>query len=192
MVVSDKLKIAAKKQLLKDQPLLDVEHTRLQLVQWLTQAQFPLEPGTASWDECVRTFPTAPDDKEAETGRRIRIVFSLQSKQNSYFISILESLVPENRGVYSLIAYVDWQKHEWEMQSFVNREYEGYFDATLSAKHTVWAQNFKNESFVEALNNTAIAILSHELEPRPPNGRIGTPIGRTRRVEPGEIESDDQ
>ncbi len=176
MAVSNKLKEAVKHELLKGQPLLDIKLICSKLAEWLTNADFPCEAAASSWSECLRTFPATEQDKKLEEGRRIRIVFCLHTKESRYLITIMESLALNNRGVYSIIAYVDWKNKEWEHQRVLEQAYEGKFDDALRASQTVWAQHFTENDFTIALDNVARAILANELEPECTPDSIGQPI----------------
>ncbi len=59
--------------------------------------------------------------------------------------------------------HVNWKSNEWRLQKALEEVYTGQFDDALKAKHTIWAQTFRQWQLHEALNGCALAILGQEL-----------------------------
>lgn len=184
MAVKESTKEAVKLALLKGQPLFNVDQGKQALISWLTNAGFPPPAPASDWDKAINTFPPEPGDANADAGRRVRLAFRLFTPRNRYVIMIMESFVPENRGVYSLMACVGWHKDELALQQSIEKVYTGRFDDDSRPLQTIWAQNFKMTEFDEALDATAKAILGRELKSEPPDDSTGSPISHppTERV----------
>ena len=163
MPVSKDVKDAAKKELLQKEPLLDVVGTKAVLLKWLGQWNRPDNPDSNDWTDLVREFPASEEDKQAHKGTRMRLAVRLNTNTNRYLVAILESLAPDSRGVCFVSLYVNWKEDEYRLQQVVERSYVGRFDDTLKAKHTLWAQTFREGELLDALNSCAMAILGHEL-----------------------------
>ncbi len=163
MPLSKARKSAVKKELLLNQPLLDVVGTKVVLLKWLGQWNRPDNPDSNDWADLVQEFPADPGDNELTSGMRMRLVVRLATSGNRYLVAVLESLDPHSRGVYFISVYVNWKESEYRFQQVVESSYVGHFDGTLKAKHTLWAQTFRRRELLDALNSCAVAILGHEL-----------------------------
>jgi len=176
MAVDQKTREAIAKKLRKEIKLMDVDEVKKEVVEWLDDIPYPEYPNKNSWAECVTTYPAKPEDKELESGIRLRISFKLYTADNEYLVSMLESLSPESRNTYFLTVHLNWKKHEKLVQEKIEMNYRGHFDDILKAKHTVWAQTFEMPEIREALGNAAKAILGLELKGDPPEITGGIPI----------------
>ena len=163
MALSKAAKSAVKKELLLEEPLLDVVGTKTVLLKWLGQWNRPDNPDSNDWTDRVQEFPADPGDNELTSGMRMRLVVRLTTSGNRYLIAILESLDPHSRGVYFISVFVNWKENEYRFQQVVESSYADHFDGTLKAKHTLWAQTFRRRELLDALNSCAVAILGHEL-----------------------------
>ena len=163
MPVSKEVKEAVLNELQKDEPLMDIEGIKQELLDWLAQIPFPAYPGAACWEDCLQAFPAAPEEKQQKSGISIRLTLPLYTRENKYLIAIMESLDPASRGVYFLSMHVNWKSNEWRLQKALEEVYTGQFDDALKAKHTIWAQTFQQKQLHEALNGCALAILGQEL-----------------------------
>ena len=184
MPVSKEVKDAVKRDLLRKQPLMDLPVLKKVLLEWLMQWNRPDNPNSNNWNDLVQEFPADPGDNELTSGTRMRLVVRLATSENRYLIAILESLDPNSRGVYFISVFVNWKEDEYRFQHVVESSYAGHFDGTLKAKHTLWAQTFRQRELLDALNSCAVAILGHEL--------IVPPIDETPDMvkrRPGEIPS---
>lgn len=179
MPVSNKLKSAVKKQLLQEEPLMNVEEFRLKMLGWLAQFDFPAYPDARSWTEVLRSFPTLPGEETKESGLKVRLTLYLYTRQCPYLITVIENFNPDSRGVYILSAHVNWKGREKRLQRTLESGYTGKFDDILRAKHTVWAQTFRESEFIEALNSCAVAMLGRELEGQAGRTDDGQPVIRT-------------
>ena len=158
-----------KKEVQQSQPLMDTDEVKEVFLDWLAEIKFPAYPNAASWEECLKVFPPEPEEKELESGRRIRLALCLFTRENQYLLTLSENLDPTSRGIYSLSVHVNWQEKEKQLQKLVEETYTGHFEDTLRAKHTLWAQTVRVEDIREALNNCAVAILGNELVGRREN-----------------------
>jgi len=168
MPTKEELQQAIKDQYQRDLPLLDVERMRLSFLSWLAELKLPSSPEPTTWSEHIKTFPASDDDKKQNAGTRLRVALRLYTKENQYLIAVTESLVPANRGVYSLSLHVNWKDHERLQQKILEETYTGKFDDTLRARHTLWAQTVRWGDIADALNACAIMILGNELVAAPP------------------------
>ena len=136
------------------------------LLRWLKQ--FPA-PGDVDggWEHSVHVFPADPEDAKADEGTCIRLAVRMATATNRYMIALMESLDPQSRGVYFATVHVNWQEDEYRAQETVEQSYAGQFDGALKAKHNLWTQTFRLHDVHKALNSCAIAILGHELTPKP-------------------------
>jgi len=184
MPISDQAKQAMLIELKKHEPLMDIESTRRELLDWLEQLPFPAYPDVSRWEDCVKTFPLDENDKKSDSGLRIRLAVRLFTAQNRYVISIMESLDPSSRGVFILTAHVNWKESERKKQMMVDRGYIGHFDDVLKARHTIWAQTVRQGELHDGLNSCATAILGNELTGRCRDDAEGTPvtIGPPQRI----------
>ena len=163
MPVSKEAKEAVLNQLRKDDPLMDIESTKQELLDWLAQIPFPAYPDAACWEDCLQAFPAAPEENQQKSGISIRLTLPLYTRENRYLIAIMESLDPASRGVYFLSAYANWKSNERCLQKALEEAYAGQFDDALRPKHTIWVQTFQKGELHEALNGCALAILGQEL-----------------------------
>ncbi|RKX24769.1 MAG: hypothetical protein DRP47_10855 [Candidatus Zixiibacteriota bacterium] len=171
MVVKKELQKAVLNELLKSEQLMDLAQIRKEFLQWLEQLPFPGNSETESWEDHIREFPAKSGEEQLESGLRVRLNLPLQTKENRYLLSILESLAPTSRNVYIISVHVNWKDNEWQLQKNVEESYTGYFDDAPKASHAIWAQNFIPGELGHALNSCVIAILGHELirQPQQPN-----------------------
>ena len=174
MPVPKEVKEAVLNQLRKDDPLMDIEGTKQELLDWLAQIPFPAYPGAACWEDCLQAFPAAPEEKQQKSGISIRLTLPLYTRENKYLIAIMESLDPASRGVYFLSVHANWKSNEQCLQKALEEAYTGQFDDALRAKHAIWVQTFQKGKLHEALNGGALAILGQEL------------VGETRTDNEGE------
>ncbi len=163
MPLSKAVKSAVKKELLQKEPLLDVAGTKTVLLKWLSRWNRPDNPDSNDWADLVQEFPADPGDNELTSGTRMRLAVRLNTKANRYLLAILESLDPHSRGVYFISVFVNWKEDEYRFQQVVENSYAGHFNDALKAKHTLWAQTFRQRELLDALNSCAVAILGHEL-----------------------------
>lgn len=178
MPIDSRTKALLKKHLEKEQPLMDISEIKKDFLEWLSQVKFPPYPNATSWENCLRVFPPAKDEQELDSGRRVRLVLPLQTKENLYAISIIENLEPSNRGVYTLTVHVNWKQDEWHKQKIVEIGYKGEFIDAPKARHTIWAQTVRPGFLWEGLNACAIAILGNELVGSTPIRSKGESIHR--------------
>ena len=163
MPVSKEVKEAVLNELQKDEPLMDIEGIKQELLDWLAQIPFPAYPGAVCWEDCLQAFPAAPDEKQQKSGISIRLTLPLYTRENKYLIAIMESLDPASRGVYFLSVHANWKSNERCLQKALEEAYTGLFDDALKAKHAIWVQTFQKGELHEALNGCALAILGQEL-----------------------------
>jgi len=159
---------AVKRDLLKKESLMDLPAFKKMLLDWLMQWNRPDDPDSNDWADLVQEFPADPGDNELTSGMRMRLVVRLATSGNRYLIAVLESLDPHNRGVYFISVFVNWKEDEYRLQQMIEENYAGHFDGALKAKHTLWAQTFRQRELLDALNSCAMAVLGHELI-APPN-----------------------
>lgn len=179
MPVSNKLKSAVKKQLLKKESLMDVKEYRLKMLGWLAQFDFPAYPKARSWTEVLQSFPTLPGEETKESGLKVRLALYLYTRQCPYLITVIENFNHDSRGVYILSAHVNWKGREKRLQRTLEAGYTGKFEDILRAKHTVWAQTFRESEFIEALNSCAVAMLGREFVGQVGCNDEGKPVLRT-------------
>ncbi len=184
MPLSETVKSAVKKKLLQKEPLFDVAATKAVLLEWLGQWNRPDNPDSNNWNDLVQEFPVDPGEKELTSGTRMRLVVRLATSGNRYLIAILESLDPNSRGVYFISVFVNWKEDEYRFQQMIEENYAGHFNDALKAKHTLWAQTFRQRELLDALNSCAAAMLGHELVASPTD----EPLDIVKR-RPGEIPS---
>ena len=144
-----------------------------ELQDWLAELKFPKYPDATSWDEAVIEYEPTPEDFEAKTGIKVRFALRLYTAENQYLISIMESLGSADAGNYVLTVHVNWQSEELRKRKALEEIYGSQFDEMLKAKHTLWAQSFREGKLTEALNAGVVAILGHELKAEPPKEQIG-------------------
>lgn len=144
-------------------PLMNIEGVRGDLLDWLAEFRLPSGSQAQSWADLVQVFPAEPEDKEATSGVRIRLALRMATKENQYLIAIMECLARDSRGVYLLSVHVNWKPREQQIQKLVEEHYRGHFDDVLRARHTLWAQTFRDGELSEALTSSVKAILSNEL-----------------------------
>lgn len=175
MPVSNEVKSAVKKELLKNEPLMDLSVIKSDLLRWLEQ--WPIPGGAdGGWEQLVHEFPAASEDAKADKGACIRLTVRLNTSSNRYMIALLESLDPQSRGVYFATVHVNWKEDEYRQQEAVEQSYAGQFDGMLKAKHNLWTQTFRAHELHKALNSCAIAILGHELTRQPEKKEHGERI----------------
>jgi len=155
------------KEVPEKKPLLDVEATRAELLQWLAEVKLPPGNKTTAWDGVLQDFPGKPEEVNATSGVRLRLALPLATKENKYLIAILECLELDSRGTYLICVYVNWKAPERQMQKLVEEGYRGHFDDVLRGRHTLWAQTFRSGELTSALACCSKAILSKELVSRP-------------------------
>lgn len=141
--------------------MMDIAKIKLGLLDWLAQLKFPPYEGLNGWDDCIREFAVKED--EPRGGLRIRLALRLHTGQNCYLLSIMECPDSGSPDVHILTAHVNWKQQEWQIQRVLDDSYGHGFKDMLKAKHTVWAQTFRDYELHEALNAAAIAILGNEL-----------------------------
>jgi hypothetical protein len=147
----------------KELPLMDVEKMRQGVLDWLRQIRYPSGSPGSSWEDLLRVYPTEEGDKQLESGVIIRLALALHTTQNAYLLSLMECLAPDSREVYILCAHVNWKESEKRLQKSLDEGYVGSFEDVLRARHTVWAQTFRESELPEALNSCALALLGREL-----------------------------
>jgi hypothetical protein len=150
-------------------PSMDLDEIKGEFLEWLVGLRFPPSPDAVSWAESLQVFPPTREEKELETGRRIRMALRLYTHENQYLIALSENLAPESRGVYALSVHVNWREKEKQLQKQVEETYTGHFNDSLRPKHTLWAQTVRHEDIHEALCHCAVAILGNELVGRREN-----------------------
>ncbi len=167
MPISEEVKKTVAKELghelRKDEPLMDINAIKEELLTWLEQIKYPDKTDSDAWEERLTLTPPLPEERKLESGLRIRITFRLFTEKNQYLISIMESLVPASRGNYILSTHVNWQEKERHLQKLVENAYKGQFDDLLKARHTIWIQTFRKGGLFDGLNSCAMAILENEL-----------------------------
>jgi len=163
-------------------PLMDIDEVKTEFLAWLAEVRFPACPDAASWEECLQVFPPEPEEKQLESGRRIRLALRFYTRENQYLIALSENLAPESRGVYSLSIHVNWQEKEKQLQKLVEETYTGHFEDSLRAKHTLWAQTVRVEDIQEALSSCATAILGNELVGRKENKIDKTTVNKPQQT----------
>lgn len=178
MVVDRETREAAKKELERQQPLMDVAEMEKDFLLWLAELKFPNTPDGASWQDCLRTFPSTDEEQNLESGRRIRLALQLYTTENQYVISIIENLQPSSRGTNTICVHVNWRLDEWQKQKTLEDNYKGAFDDLPTARHTIWAQTFRPGGLSSALNACAVAILGNELTGRSQTRTIGEHLKR--------------
>ncbi|MBN1212828.1 MAG: hypothetical protein JXA92_09655, partial [candidate division Zixibacteria bacterium] len=151
------------KEIQQSQPLIDTDEVKEEFLAWLAEVKFPAYPDAKSWEECLQVFPPDPEEKQLDSGRRIRLALRLYTRENQYLVMLSENLAPESRGVYSLSVHVNWRDKEKHLQRLVEETYTGHFEDSLRSKHTLWAQTVRVEDIQDALGNCATAILGNEL-----------------------------
>ncbi|MFQ5499831.1 MAG: hypothetical protein ACE5FH_09175 [Candidatus Zixiibacteriota bacterium] len=169
MAVSKQTKEAVKKQLQKKQPLMDVAQMKERLIEWLTRLGRSEGIGQIDWSNRLRVRYPVPGEEELEQGARVRLALPVYTGTNRYVLSVIECLKPESRANYTICVHVNWTPDEFHLQKLVETGYRGQFDGSLRAGHTVWAQNFLEIEFEDALTSCILAILGHELSPEPPS-----------------------
>jgi hypothetical protein len=163
-VKEDTQKIITKelaRELGKKEPLMDIDAIRDEVLGWLEQMRCPDK--NENWADCLVITPPLPEERELESGLRIRIRFRLFTEKNQYLVSIMESLDPVSRGNYILATHVNWQEKERQLQKQVENAYKGKFEDILKARHTIWIQTFRKGELFDGLNSCAVAILENEL-----------------------------
>ncbi len=165
MADSRDIKEAPSEELLKAQPLMDVDLVKKELLDWLAELRFPVSAGKHAWDDCIKVNRPTEEEQTVGEGHRIRVSLTLHTRVNHYLILIIENLAPDSREVFAISVHVRWQKEEWQMQRHADANYKGEFTDIPKARHTLWAQNFRIGQLHEALNACAVAILGHELVP---------------------------
>jgi len=152
----------------KDAPLLDIELLKRDLLTWLAQIKFPRSEREGSWEECIREYPSTPEEKGIESGVRIRLTVALRTNDNRYLLSVMECLAPDSRGVYIIAVHVNWKEVEWRKQKALAEGYVARFNDVLEPRHTIWVQTFQEKELPDALSACAVAILGNELVGAPP------------------------
>jgi hypothetical protein len=163
MPTKEQLQQAIKDQYQRELPLLDVERMKLSFLAWLAELKLPASTEVATWDDCIKTFPSSDQDKQQDSGHRLGLALRLHTKENQYLIAVTESLNPTDRGVYSLSLHVNWKDQERFQQKILEETYRGAFDDALRARHTLWAQTVRWGDVSDALNACAVKILGNEL-----------------------------
>ncbi len=143
---------------------MDVEKVRQGVLDWLRQIKYPSGSTGSSWEEQLTVYPSDEGDKKLESGVKIRLALTLRTAQNSYVLTIMECLAPDSREVYILSAYANWKETEKRFQKSLDKGYLGRFEDVLRARHTIWAQTFRESELPEALNSCALALLGNELQ----------------------------
>ncbi len=167
MPVSQKVKDAVLTELQKSEPLMDVEAIKKEFLEWLASLPLPSSSSVKQWEECLRLYPSTPEERHLTSGVRVRLSLPLYTHTNKYLIVIMESLTPASRGIYFLSAHVNWQEKEWRRHKALEELYHGKSEDSLKAIHTIWAQTFRQGELAEALNDCAKAMLGHELVGKP-------------------------
>lgn len=176
MAVSKETKKAVANQLRSQLPLMDIQKTKLVFLSWLKQMKFPGYGKVQSWDDWIFESEEESPDEIPTSGTKVRLSAKLYTATNRYLISILELLEIKSRENYIVCVHTGWKDDELRIRRRIEKEYTGNFNENLRAKHTVWAQNFKNGELFDALNACGAAILARELADEPPADECGTPI----------------
>lgn len=150
-----------------------LEKIRKELNGWLTELKFPSYPDATSWQDVLLEYKQTPEDFDAQKGVKVRFALKLYTTENQYLVSIMESLGAIDVGNHVLTVHVNWQSEELRKRRTLEETYGSHFNEMLKAKHTIWAQSFRDGKLTEALNAGMIAILGHELKPEPPKEHIG-------------------
>ena len=166
MPVSKNVQAAVKKELLKNEPLMDLSAIKKDLLRWLEQLPVPGDVD-GGWEQLVQEFPAEPEDAKEDKGICIRLTVRLTTATNRYMIALMESLDPKNRSVYFATVHVNWKEDEYRKQEAVEQSYSGEFDGLLKAKHNLWTQTFRVHEIHKTLDSCAFAILGHELTKQP-------------------------
>ncbi len=148
-------------------PLMDIAAARKELLEWLAPLRLPAGVEAVSWEDLIQQIPTHPEEEKESTGLRVRLALRLCTREHRYLISIMECLDPDSRDVYTVSTHVDWKSDERQMQKLVDEGYRGQFDDLLRARHTLWAQTFREKQLGSALNCCATAILANEMVAEP-------------------------
>lgn len=181
MSALEQRKTELKAQLRKEQtvaPLMKTEAVKDELLNWLAEFRLPSGSQGQSWSDLVQVFPSDPEDLVATTGVRIRLALLMATRENQYLIAIMECLELDSRGVYLMSVHVNWKFHEQQIQRLVEENYRGQFDDILRARHTLWAQTFRDGELADALTSSVKAILSNELVAQKPSDVEGEKIKR--------------
>lgn len=168
MAISKEVKDAVVDELLLQLPLMDVEAIKEELIRWLEHINFPPYKEGKNWSEIIKLFPTLEEDKKITKGIKVRLSLQLYTERNRFLITIWESMNPKSREHYILCVNVNWDETEMRIQKNLETLYNGSFNRSLRARHTIWAQTFKAKELSEGLNAAAVAILSHEIKGEPP------------------------
>ncbi|MEE9441527.1 MAG: hypothetical protein V3V99_02525 [candidate division Zixibacteria bacterium] len=176
MSVSKEAKKAVADQLQQELPLMDIEKTRNEFLAWLNQMKFPGYGQVDSWEDWIYLSAEEPSEDIPTSGTKVRLSVKFYTSHNRYLISILEPLDIKSRETYIICVHTGWKDDERRFQKRIEKEYTGEFNENLRAKHTVWAQTFRDGELIDALNACGAAILARELAIEPPSDEYGTPI----------------
>jgi hypothetical protein len=189
MAVSKKIQMAAEEKIEKHQKRMDLDILELDFIDWLKQIKLPIDSKSDLWIDYLQVTPPTPEDKELESGLKVRLSLKLFTKENKYLISVLESFNQNKKGRYALCCHVNWKGPERRIQKMVDEGYVGHFDDILKSRHTIWAQTLVVGGLQEALNCVAKAILEHELvcEPSGEDNFFKMPHVRTKFPQPDDI-----
>lgn len=150
-----------------------LEKIHRELSVWLAELKWPKYSGASSWEEVVIEYKVTPEEIDAKSGITVRFALRLYTAENQYLISLMESLGPLDEGNFVLTVHVNWQSDELRKRKALEETYGSHFDEMLKAKHTLWAQSFREGKLADALNAGVVAILGHELKAEPPQEKIG-------------------
>lgn len=163
------IRSAIVEQHLKSLPLMDVEKVRQAVVEWLRQVKYPAGAEGSSWEDELRVFPPEDGEQASTSGVKIRLALTLHTSRHSYLITIMECLALDSREVYILSAHTNWKETEKRLQRALEEGYVGRFEDVLRARHTIWAQTFREQELADALNACALALLGNELAAHRPD-----------------------
>lgn len=155
-----------RKEIRKNAKTLDFDFLKSEFLDWLSEVNFPDYPACQNWIDCLKIFP-APSDEfilNNTSGTYLRLALKLYTSNNKYVISVIQCLAPGAEDVGIITVFVNWNQTEKKFQEKLERSYANKFEDILKAKHTIWAQNFRQVEFHEALDKCAIAILGNELK----------------------------
>lgn len=178
MAVDKETRDIVQKELEKQQPLMDMADMKKDFLSWLAELKFPASPDAASWEDCLKTFPSTEKDRNLDSGRQMRLALKLHTRENQYVISIIEDFNLSSRGIYTICVHVNWNLDEWQKQKMVDTGYKNEFDDSPKARHIIWGQTFRPGGLSSALNACTIAILGNELTHQSQNKTIGERLRR--------------
>lgn len=166
---------------------LDFKDLKVEIVNWLSLVKFPDYQGVDNWSDLIKEFPAHSDEDDSGIDKAtvvLRLALRLYTTQHQYVISIMECLGEGAEGIGIITLHVNWQEYEKNIQQRVDLCYKNKFDDILRAHHALWTQTFRQDDFVEGLNNCAMTILSNELKGHLPLGDAKESINITHQLKP--------